>query len=280
MLVKQRMHRDPITVSEDDELATALQLMLWNGIRHLPVLRDGKLVGVISERDVLRAHDPSAPSFGASGKVRDAMTRGVVITHPTDSLEDAAARMLTENVGCLPVLDGGKVAGMITTTDLLAEIATCTIPTAGPPALRASELMTRDPIIVHPDDRLVDAAIRMVQRGIRHLPVVDGAGEVLGMLSDREVRSAMGNPVGYLDADDHEERIERLRVADVMAREPRVLGEDATLAQLLGLLVDERLDAVLIVGTGNSLAGIVSYVDVLRATSAGRISAAGAAVPA
>jgi acetoin utilization protein AcuB len=277
MLVKQRMRRDPIAVSEDEELATALQLMLWNGARHLPVLRDGKLVGVISERDVLRAHDPASSSFGGAGKVRDSMTRGAVIAHPTDSLGDAAARMLTEGVACLPVIDGSRVAGMITVTDLLAEIATCTIPTSDPPALRASELMTRDPIIVHPDDPLVDAAMRMVQRGIRHLPVVDGAREVLGMLSDRELRSAMGNPFAYLDADGHDARIEQLRVADVMAREPRVLREDATLAQLLGLLVDERLDAVLIVGADNALSGIVSYVDVLRATSAGRISVRAAA---
>ena len=271
MLVKQRMHRDPFTVTETEPLATALQLMLWNGLRHLPVLRDGKLVGVLSERDVLRTHDPAA-SRPLSGEVRDAMTKGAVIAHPTDSLEDAAARMLAENVGCLPVIDGGKVTGIITTTDLLAEIAMCTIPAAEPPAPRAGELMTPDPVVVHPDDRLIDAAIRMVQRGIRHLPVVGGTGEVLGMLSDREVRGAMGNPVAYVEGDGREGRVERLRVSDVMTREPRVLSVEATLPELLGLLVDERLDAVLIVDERNILAGIVSYVDVLRSTVGGGAS--------
>lgn len=264
MLVKDRMKRDPVTVTEADDLATAMQLMLWTGTRHLPVVRDGKLVGMLSERDLLRRQESVSGSWKIGGRVSDAMTVGAVITHATESLESAAARMMTEKVGCLPVLEAGRVSGILTTTDLIAEIAACELPQPEPSGQRASQIMTPEPLTAHPGDHLADAAARMVQNGIRHLPVVNGDGEVVGMLSDRDVRTAMGNPMEYVGAEVPASRLGRLAVSDVMTLEPRTVTVDAPLASILSLLVDERLGAVPVLGTNGRLVGIVSYLDVLR----------------
>lgn len=273
MLVRDRMRRDVVTIREDDDLATALQIMLWNGFRHLPVLRaDDHLVGVLSERDVLRVHDPGKLAFAIEGRVRDAMTLGAVVAHPREDLEDAAARMQTEQVGCLPVLEAGKVVGILTTTDLVAHIAQCPVPEREERGPRADELMTRDPVTAHPDDGLADAAARMVQNGIRHLPVIDGDGQLVGILSDRDVRSAMGNPLDFL-GEEPEERLRFVRVSDVMTAEPRRVSTGDPLGLLLPLLVDERYGAVPVVDPDGRLAGIVSYLDVLRVTTGHRNAA-------
>jgi acetoin utilization protein AcuB len=124
--------------------------------------------------------------------------------------------------------------------------------------------MTPSPVTAHPGDLLVDAASRMLHAGIRHLPVVDGAGAVIGMLSDRDVRSAIGNPMQLIEGEPLSARIEDLTVKEIMTPEPRVVAPDSTVATLLALLVDERLGAVPVVDADEGLVGIVSYLDVLR----------------
>lgn len=269
MKVWERMRRDPITVAETDDLATALQLMLWNGVRHLPVLRAGRLVGILSQRDLLARHDPVFPQNMLDGKVVDAMRTEVQVTHPKEELHDAAARMSTTKCGCLPVVDAGALVGILTTTDLLTELAWCEVPGRVSDSPTVDELMTADPVVAHPDDLLLDAADRMVQLGIRHLPVVDGDRKVVGILSDRDVRSAMGNPLMWVGDEPHDGELARARVSDFMTAQPRVIERTAPLERILSILVDEHVGAIPVVDGGETLAGIVSYVDVLRVARLG-----------
>lgn len=270
MKVWERMRRDPITVAETDDLATALQLMLWNGIRHLPVLRDGRLIGLLCEREILARHDPVYPESMLDGKVVDTMITEVAVTHPKEELHDAAARMATSKYGALPVVDAGSVVGILTTTDMLSELAWCEVPGRQPiDSPTVDQLMTSDPITVHADDLLLDAADRMVQRGIRHLPVIDGDRKVVGMLSDRDVRSAIGNPLQFVGDEPSDGELARARVEDYMTRAPRVVTRTDALERVLTILVDEHVGAIPVIGDGETLVGIISYVDVLRVARMG-----------
>jgi 3-hydroxybutyryl-CoA dehydratase len=123
-LVGQRMTPDPITVAPDAPLADAQELMARHGIRHLPVVDDGRLVGVVTESDLRRASLP-----GAGGPERDAMLRLVraadvmsadpVTVGPDRSIGDAARLLVTHKVGSVPVVDRGRLVGILTTTDAL-----------------------------------------------------------------------------------------------------------------------------------------------------------------
>ncbi len=113
------MTKDLVTVRESDDVALAEALLRLGGIRHLPVVRDHKLVGILTQRDILRS--------GASGKagareiaVSDVMTREPTSVRPATALSQAARLMLERKYGCLPVCDAdGKLVGIVTEADFV-----------------------------------------------------------------------------------------------------------------------------------------------------------------
>jgi len=115
ILVADRMTSSPVTVAPSDSLAQAQKKMHVGGFRTLPVLRNGRLVGIVSDRD-------TRPFLGhlVDIPVKEAMTRTVVTVRPETPLEQAAQMLLRHKIGALPVLQGGELVGIISTTDILA----------------------------------------------------------------------------------------------------------------------------------------------------------------
>ncbi len=116
VLVGDACTRDPSTVDWLLPAAEALEQMVAGGFRHLVVLKEGALHGVVSLRDLVAENVSQRPDF----VVHDAMRGGPVHTIGVgESLREAADRMCREHVGCLPVLDDeGAVVGVLTRTDL------------------------------------------------------------------------------------------------------------------------------------------------------------------
>jgi acetoin utilization protein AcuB len=229
--------------------------------RHLAVLRDARLVGILSERDLLEyrvalGFAESWRDYGVSG----VMTRSPRTVGPTEAIEDVAGRLSGGRIGALPVIDAdGALVGMLTVADVLGGAVT-----HAPRASRArtaADIMTPGPFTATPGESLLAASKRMSVHGIRHLPVVDDAGRVLGMLSERDVRTAVGDP----------ERLTRakaalaLRVGDAMTASPLVVAEGQPLLALAEVFRDRHLGAVPVVDGTDRLVGIVSYVDTLHA---------------
>ena len=114
MLVGNRMTREPITVEPADLLSCAADKMLAGRFRRLPVVSDGKLVGIITERD-LRQHRGHLEHT----KVNAAMTETPVTVSPETLVEEAARIMCERQIGGLPVIDHDRLIGIITTTDVM-----------------------------------------------------------------------------------------------------------------------------------------------------------------
>lgn len=260
--------REPVTLNDDDTLALAIQTMLWAEIRHLPVLRDGNLVGVVTERDLL-AHRARRGKQGLGDLLATVMSKPAVTAQPDMDVGEAADLMLAQRLGCLPVVDGRAIVGVVTRSDVIAawrESAGDARPDRRTP-LRG--LMKRAPLTTTAGELLLDAVARMELNGIRHLPVVDGEGRLVGMLSDRDVRTAIGNSLRPLGRKDAVVRLESTRVENVMSRRPIHVDEEATLAEAAALLALRRVGALAVVDANHKLQGIVSYVDVLRAYAVG-----------
>ncbi len=123
LLVRNSMTRELVTVVSETTAAEALALCRMNRIRHLPVLEGRRLVGVISDRD-LRAATPALGDLARAEaldriRVADEMARDVATAGPEDPIEDAAMAMYERKIGCLPVVDGEDLVGILTTSDVM-----------------------------------------------------------------------------------------------------------------------------------------------------------------
>jgi len=120
MLVRDIMTSPVVSISPDITLQDAYREMQLMGIRHLPVVDGEKLVGIITDRDLRLATSALAPSpFPASSRVSASMCRTPLTADPMDPVEDAARTMREKKIGCLPVVDDGRLVGIITGLDLL-----------------------------------------------------------------------------------------------------------------------------------------------------------------
>jgi acetoin utilization protein AcuB len=136
MKVRDVMTKDPLTIDPEAPLATACDVMRTKELRHLPVVNDaGQLIGIITDRDLRHAaFGPAVAEYLSAGaqrrlrgigetlenlRVRDVMTWVVVTTQPDASIGHAALIMSERRVGSLPVIDNGKLVGVLTERDLL-----------------------------------------------------------------------------------------------------------------------------------------------------------------
>ncbi len=114
MIVGDLMTARPVTAAPWDTLATALARMEAGRFRSLPVVQMNKLIGVLSDRDVL-------PFLGQKGEipVKEVMTHAVITVPPQMALDEAAQVMLRHKIGTLPVVRNDELVGIVTSTDIL-----------------------------------------------------------------------------------------------------------------------------------------------------------------
>jgi acetoin utilization protein AcuB len=126
MFVGERMSRPVISVSPDDPINEVLAMFRNEHIRRAPVMKEGKLVGIVSERDLLNASPSSATTLSvwelnyliSKVTIKNVMTKKVITVDADTPIEEAARIMADKKIGGLPVVSMGKVIGMITETDL------------------------------------------------------------------------------------------------------------------------------------------------------------------
>jgi len=134
MKVSKLMTRKLITVGPDDSVEGAVRLLRQRGVRHLLVMKQGQLVGILSDRDIKRAMDPGKSKkklLNLGGLffllepilVREIMTPAPVTIAPDATAQEAAAVMVAERFGALPVQRKGEIIGIVTETDLLRYFA-------------------------------------------------------------------------------------------------------------------------------------------------------------
>ena len=134
------MSRKVVSISADDNLRIVDEIMQLGRVRHLPVVRRGQLVGVVSQRDLL--HASLSNVMGVASEEQTLFLEGVNISQvmssppisigPEAPVQEAARIMAACKIGCLPVIEDSKLAGIVTETDLLRYFA-------GVPAASASE---------------------------------------------------------------------------------------------------------------------------------------------
>ncbi len=127
MQAREIMATDIESVDRNDNLRTVEDRMATKQLRHLPVLEQGEVVGMVTQRDLFKAAMSSAMGYGEkaqqaylqSVRVKEIMTYPVVTVSPDISVAAAAEMMISKGLGCLPVVDNHQLIGIVTKTDLL-----------------------------------------------------------------------------------------------------------------------------------------------------------------
>jgi CBS domain-containing protein len=129
MKVKDVMVKEVATLDVNDELSLANDIMRLGRIRHLPVVDGGRLVGIISERDLFKRSLAQALGYASEDtrdlmktlKIKDVMVTGVITIPPETELCEATKIMVEEKIGCLPVVQDNRLVGLVTETDILLQ---------------------------------------------------------------------------------------------------------------------------------------------------------------
>jgi CBS domain-containing protein len=258
MQVSSILTPDPYSLSPEAGLDEAMNLMDQHDIRHLPVVASGRLVGVVSNRDLLEATGwkkngvwrccgPDAPK-----RLGEIMQTSPVTLAPGDSVVSAAVEMSLRRIGCLPVVESGRLVGIVTETDLMRAFVSCCErnPAAGltDPSVRA--LMTSNAMTVQADSTLEEATALCRSTCIRHLPVAEGE-RLVGILSDRSLRKAHGQHLPDATV-----------VRELMARDPVTVAPDARVSVAARRMLDYKISALPVV-EGERLVGILTLTDLL-----------------
>jgi acetoin utilization protein AcuB len=162
MVVQDIMQRGVVVVGPKQRLVDLMPLMKGRGIRHLPVVDHGNLVGIISDRDLKAAVASLLTSAGGPDlnavverlTAADVMTRKVVTVAPMFSVEEAAKLMVTNKISALPVTEAGRLVGIITETDVLHLFIR---------ALGITEPSSRIDVVLGDEPRALARAIELVE---------------------------------------------------------------------------------------------------------------------
>ncbi len=121
------MTTEVTTLGRNDSLQLVKDIMTLGRVRHFPVMEDGKVVGVVSQRDLYKASLGAVMKYGE--KAQRAVLEGIVVKEvmsdppitiaPHASVQEAARLMMEKKIGCLPVLEGPQLVGLVTETDML-----------------------------------------------------------------------------------------------------------------------------------------------------------------
>ena len=143
--VRQRMTPSPVTITSSASLGDAIRLLVKHNVRELPVVERGRLVGIVTDRDI-RQVSPSYPLFRDEHEIRAhldtmqvacAMSPDPLVVSPTADMVEAATLMIRYRIGSLPVVHDNRIVGIISVTDVLKLFVEQNGPEAYPQAGRA-----------------------------------------------------------------------------------------------------------------------------------------------
>jgi CBS domain-containing protein len=126
-VAREIMMGSPVTLKPEDTLDLANDVISLGRIRHIPVVDDGRLVGIITERDLIGA--AAAQIFGLKQKnksallksvqIKEVMKKRVISATPDTPIKEIAHLMAEKKIGCMPIMSAGALVGLVTTTDIL-----------------------------------------------------------------------------------------------------------------------------------------------------------------
>jgi len=268
-IVRNWMSSPVKTITPETHLNDARRMMDAEKIRALPVMKDGKLVGIVTRRGLLRTDIPALNenAWTTDVDLKDAMVDEIMtknpITVPASGPLPKAARVMLENkITAIPVVDDSRaMIGIITTSDIfrfiLAELPDLKLD------LRAREFMTSHVVTLGPDDSLLEAHRLMGAERIRALPVVED-GQLKGIITRTDLLS--NDNSRFLSRNNQEESLKVLTssVSQIMITNVITITPETTLLDAARLMLENKFHSLPVLDSEKKLVGILTESDLFR----------------
>lgn len=264
----------PIVASVPGDRNDVINLMVRKKLTGVPVVRekDGRLEGIVSRKDVFRNLDEEQLSM--------IMSKKITTIDSETSVKDAARIFVERRFHRLPIVDNGKLVGIVTPTDLLKEVA------KSKTSMVAEDVITQKCVTIYEEDPLTYAVAAMKISDVTAFPVLDKKGKLSGVITDRdmfidqtkgvkelkklgiEISDELASyrdvlPLFYIVA--KKEIPEGLNVKKYMVTEPITVFKKKPLSQVAKLMIDKDFGQVPVMGNDDELLGMIYDVDVLKA---------------
>ena len=238
MDVASCMTPDPLVVSPSTTLTAALRLMDDCSIRHLPVVESGRLVGVVSDRDLIGATGGTIigrrDARAGSTPVADVMQGEFVAVAPDEPVLAAAVEVIVRGIGCVPVMEQGQLLGIVTEMDLLELYSrVCRdqdLTGNDDPAV--GKVVRGAAFVVAPEATTSQVEETCQAKEVRHMPVVRDE-KLVGIVSDRDLRRAHGAGLP-----------ETTRVEEIMTNNVLTIGPETSLSRAAELMREHKITSL------------------------------------
>lgn len=255
MKVSEIMSRDPVTIDKDRNLKDLMQLMEQHNITKIPVVDNGKLVGIVTDGRIAdklgRAHNQGTQTgtFHASS----VMEKDFIRAHPDEDLANLLVDVGKPGLTMVPVCKGDQLVGIVTKADLLPLIKS---------NAAISSIMTKELHSVSSGERIVHARRLLLDHDIARLPVLDG-GMVAGIIAEHDIATVLA---GFKQADNSVQKtmIRDLTVGQAMKPFVVTAGPDTGAAAAAQMMLDHHVGALPIVDGSGTIQGIVTRTDLIQ----------------
>ena len=273
-LVRNWMTAPVVTIAPETRLCDARRIMNAERIRALPVVKNNKLVGIITRRGLLRADISALQEAGwnstldmNSETVNRIMTSSPITTSSDTPLPKAARVMMENKITVLPVVDqdrkndNGKLVGILTTSDLfraiIAEVAFL------PEMPLARAYMTENVLTITPETSILECHRLMGIERIRALPVTE-KGRLVGMVTRTDLMSADPSRFTGKGKKEMALRIQTQDVSRILSRNLFTISVEATVIQAAQLMLDNKIHALPVINADGDMIGILTETDLFR----------------
>ena len=263
----------PIVVEVPGTRSDAINAMVRNKLTGLPVVRssDGMLMGVVSRRDIFRNIGEDQLSL--------IMKKGCITITPDATVQEAARIFSGKRIHRLPVVEGGRLVGIVTPTDVLKLVKDMKT------TMTAEDVISTTCVTAYEGEPLTYTIPAMRVSDVSAVPVLDAHGNLVGILTDRDLFSDqmkdseaikelgiedVGNLAGYRNvlplfysATEKYQSDDRL-VKDFMVKDPVTVFSKTNLAEVAKLMVNNDFGQMPVHGTKDELIGMIYDVDVIR----------------
>ncbi len=260
MNVGEIMKRDLITIDSNAKISEAISKMRDNDIQQLPVMSEGKYVGMLTYKNILRRG-----SVRTNSRVYNFSIIAPKITENADVM-DAVKLLMESGLNSIPVFQKDKLVGIVTRMDVIRNISEID---KNAERTKNYEIMTADVITVDVNDEIEDSSQKIRTLDEYEIPVTN-KGKLVGILRLKEIINNIvmdKHKISYGEFTSGKSKIEI--VASSLMDNPVSSTEDTTIAQTASLMVKNHLHIIPVTGDDSKLTGIVGITDILNSIETG-----------